>query len=118
MIYGIGLDVVELNRIEKAMLKTEKFISRILTENERQLFDNLVTMQRKIEFVAGRFAAKEACSKAFGTGIGELSFLDMEVLPDERNKPVMTCSKFEGNIFVSITHIESIAISQVVLEVM
>lgn len=118
MIYGIGLDVIELERIAQAVEKNEKFVERVLTKNERLRYDACVTKQRKIEFLAGRFAAKEAFSKAFGTGIGALSFLDIEILSDDKNKPIMTCNKFEGNIFVSITHVELLAIAQVVLEVL
>lgn len=117
MIYGIGLDVIELERIAQAVEKNEKFVDRVLTPKERVKYEACVTQHRKIEFLAGRFAAKEAFSKAFGTGIGALSFLDIEILSDESNKPIMTCTKFNGNIFVSITHVELLAIAQVVLEV-
>ena len=74
MIKGIGIDIIELSRIQEIMSRQNKLIDRILTANEKQLFEEL-PMTRKIEFLAGRFAAKEAFSKAAGTGIGgQLSF--------------------------------------------
>ena len=80
MIIGIGIDIIELNRIEKMLDGKLKFMERILTENERNVAMELKG-SRLTEFVAGRFAAKEAYSKAVGTGIGkEVSFLDIEVM--------------------------------------
>ncbi|MGQ0518263.1 holo-ACP synthase, partial [Bacillus sp. D-CC] len=65
-----------LNRIEKMLDGKLKFMERILTESERNVAKELKG-SRLTEFVAGRFAAKEAYSKAVGTGIGkEVSFLD------------------------------------------
>ncbi len=84
MIVGIGIDIIELNRIEKMLDGKLKFMERILTENERNVAKGLKG-SRLTEFVAGRFAAKEAYSKAVGTGIGkEVSFLDIEVRNDDR----------------------------------
>lgn len=116
MIYGIGLDVVDIARIQSAVEKSDRFVSRVLTTDEIAVYRTL-TNKRQLEFLAGRFAAKEAFSKAFGTGIGALSFLDISILPNDKNKPIATCTKFDGNIFVSITHTETIAVAQVVLEV-
>ena len=74
LIVGIGIDIIELNRIEKMLDGKLKFMERILTENERNVAKGLKG-SRLTEFVAGRFAAKEAYSKAVGTGIGkEVSF--------------------------------------------
>ena len=115
MIVGIGLDVVEIDRIEKAYISRNTFAERVLTEKEQELFNKL-TGKRQIEFLAGRFSVKEAFSKALGTGIGKLTFLDIEVLPDELGKPVCTKFPFEGNAWVSISHTDSLAIAQVILE--
>ncbi|GAA0363179.1 holo-ACP synthase [Alkalibacterium iburiense] len=115
MIVGIGLDVVEIGRIEKAYIRRNTFAERVLTENELELFTSL-TGKRQIEFLAGRFSVKEAFSKALGTGIGKVTFLDIEVLPDNLGKPICTKSPFEGNVWVSISHTDSLAITQVILE--
>lgn len=115
MIVGIGLDVTELDRITLAYERRAKFADRVLTEKELSLFKELKN-SRQMEFLAGRYAAKEAFSKAYGTGIGKLSFQDMEILPDEKGKPVVTRSPFEGNVWVSISHSSNTIIAQVILE--
>lgn len=115
MIKGIGLDMIEIARIKKACEKRKSFPSRVLTEKEYEMYDTL-TGNRQTEFLAGRFAAKEAFSKAYGTGIGKLGFLDIEIIPDEKGQPYVSKSPFAGNAFVSITHTDNIAAAQVVLE--
>ena len=111
MIIGIGIDIIELNRIEKMLDGKLKFMERILTENERNVAMELKG-SRLTEFVAGRFAAKEAYSKAVGTGIGkEVSFSDIEVKKDERGKPIT-----EYIVHLSISHSKEFAVAQVVLE--
>jgi len=115
MIFGIGLDVTELDRIGKAYERRNGFAERVLTENELLLFNGLKGV-RKMEFLAGRYAAKEAFSKAYGTGIGKLTFQDVEILPGNRRKPEITKSPFVGNCFVSITHSSNIIVAQVILE--
>ncbi|MDY0410447.1 holo-ACP synthase [Paracerasibacillus soli] len=115
MIKGIGIDLVEMKRIEK-QLNQERFLQRILTDKEKQLFLELPTDRRKLEFLAGRYAGKEACSKAFGTGIGKLSFQHIEILRNELGAPAITVKDYkQSKIFISISHSENYAIAQVVL---
>ncbi|CAM5526268.1 Holo-[acyl-carrier-protein] synthase OS=Lysinibacillus sphaericus OX=1421 GN=acpS PE=3 SV=1 [Lysinibacillus sphaericus] len=115
MIKGIGLDIVETERIVKAMTRTDKFMHGILSVNERALF-TAHSESRKIEFLAGRFAAKEAFSKALGTGIGkDCALQDVEILRGEAGNPVLY---FKGELvkgFVSITHSKQYAAAQVIL---
>lgn len=80
---GIGNDIIEINRIEKA-IKKANFITKVFTENEIKLFE---IKGNRAEFFAGRFAAKEAISKALGTGFREFSLTDIEVLNNELGKP-------------------------------
>ncbi|KOP65053.1 4'-phosphopantetheinyl transferase [Bacillus sp. FJAT-18019] len=94
MIYGIGHDVLDMKRMDKLMngRHAERFMERLLTQEEQILAASRDA--QRTEFVAGRFAAKEAISKAFGSGIGRLiGFRDMEVLPDALGKPVASLSK-------------------------
>lgn len=115
MIIGIGLDVVELERIMSAHNRTTKFVERILTSQERERFSCLPP-HRQIEFLAGRFAAKEAYVKAVGTGIGkECSFQDIEIRSNELGKPNLYFKKNRVKGFVSITHTKQLAAAQVVL---
>jgi holo-[acyl-carrier protein] synthase len=68
MIVGIGVDIVHIPRIEKAMLRFgEHFTSRIFTKDE---LDYCLERKKPYQCLALRFAAKEACSKALGTGMG------------------------------------------------
>lgn len=116
MIIGIGIDIVELSRIKDILERKSSFYQRILSDNESEQFSKLLE-KRKIEYLAGRFAAKEAFSKAFGTGIGApYQFTDIEVLNEENGKPFMKVEGVDAKIFVSISHSDSYAVAQVVLE--
>ncbi|MFC6463985.1 holo-ACP synthase [Marinilactibacillus sp. GCM10026970] len=115
MIVGIGLDLVDISRIRKACERRESFPSRVLTQNELQVYEQLQGT-RKDEYLAGRFSAKEAFSKALGTGIGKVGFQDIEILNSASGKPEVMKSPFAGNAWVSITHTENTAASQVILE--
>lgn len=115
MIKGIGLDAVDLARIKEIITHKPRFIPRILTKAEIGLFESH-TPHRQVEFLAGRYACKEAFAKAWGTGIGQVGFQDMEILTDAKGAPIFTKSPFNGTVFVSITHTDSIALAQVILE--
>ena len=86
MIYGVGTDIVSIKRIQEILNKNrDGFINRVLTEHERALFTN---KSDSAAFCAKRFAAKEAFSKALGTGIGRVvSFQDLTVRKNENGKP-------------------------------
>ena len=116
MIQGIGIDAVELPRIKKLIEEKPKFISRILTPAECEIFNRLPE-KRQVEFLGGRYACKEAFSKAYGTGIGKVTFQDLEILTNQLGAPVVTRSPFtQGQVFVSITHTEDTAFAQIILE--
>ena len=92
MIYGIGTDIVSIKRIQEILNKNrDGFINRVLTEHERALFANKAD---SAAFCAKRFAAKEAFSKALGTGIGRVvSFQDLTVRKNENGKPYFVPSE-------------------------
>lgn len=116
MILGIGLDIVEMKRIKAAHEKSRNFAERILSVRELAQLDTL-SKARQIEYLAGRFAAKEAYSKANGTGIREgCSFQQIEVLNDELGKPILYFDGIKVNGFVSITHTKEVAAAQVILQ--
>ena len=115
MIKGIGLDIVEIKRIAQLAERQPKFIRRILTEAEIDHYSTL-TGGRRYEFLAGRFAAKEAFAKARGTGIGtDLSFTDIEVRKDQLGKPYIALP-IEKGVHLSITHSKDFAAAQVIIE--
>jgi len=114
MIKGIGIDIIELERI-KNLMKNERFKKRILTKNELQQYEAL-TEKRKVEFLAGRFAAKEAYAKAYGTGIGEqLSFQDIEIQNNDKGKPMIR-KPLNHKVHLSISHSQDFAVAQVIIE--
>ena len=75
MIIGIGTDIVEIERIEKAIERNERFKLKIFTEDELKYLEN-----KNIESYAGYFCAKEAVSKALGTGVKGFGWRDIEVI--------------------------------------
>jgi len=121
MILGIGTDIIEIDRIKRAIERTPSFLTKVFTENEIKLFSSKAF---KIETIAGNFAAKEAVSKAIGTGIRGFALSDIEILRDNLGKPVVNISnvvkeniKSENYIFhLSISHNKSNAIAYAILE--
>ena len=84
-ILGIGVDIVEKNRIKKSLIN-KLFIKRIFTDSEILLAKN---KKDKISFYSNRFAAKEAFSKSIGTGFREnLNFSDLSIKNDKLGKPI------------------------------
>lgn len=114
MIKGIGIDIIELDRIF-VKINDEKFLDRILTQNEKNHYIKIKSSNRKTEYLAGRFAAKEAYSKACGTGIGSLSFLDIEILNDINGKPYISKPK-NTRTHITISHNKVYAIANVIIE--
>jgi holo-[acyl-carrier protein] synthase len=110
MIKGIGTDVVAIERISLE----DAFVKRILTTEEQQLFFNITNTERRQEFLAGRFAAKEALMKALGTGIGRSSFQDFVILPNELGQP--HCHIPGVQVHLSISHDAGVAVAFAVLE--
>jgi len=94
MIVGVGSDIVALARIRKLLAsRKEQFLSRILTQNEISAIQH----SRIDGYVANRFAAKEAFSKALGTGIGKyVSFQDLEVAKTPAGRPFFKLSDALG----------------------
>lgn len=107
MISGIGCDIVSINRIKK---QKNDFYKRILTSKEQAIYLNL-SSSRQLEFLAGRFAAKEAIYKANN----EIKLLsNIEILNNEKGKP---CCQIEGlKIQISIAHEKDYAIAYAICE--
>ena len=83
-ILGIGVDIIENNRIKKS-IQNNKFKTRVYSSNELKLSKNV---KNKVAYFSKRFAAKEAFSKALGTGVSEnLNFKDIEIISDKKGKP-------------------------------
>ena len=89
MIVGIGNDIIEIERIEKAISK-EGFKNKVYTQRE---LENIRKRGNRTETYAGIFSAKEAISKAIGTGVREFSLIDLEILNDDLGKPYVVVSE-------------------------
>ena len=121
MIIGIGTDIIEIDRIKAAIERTPSFLSKTFTEKEIELFKS---KGMRVETIAGNFAAKEALSKALGTGFRGYSLQDFEILRDQLGKPIVNISKKARektggralNINVSISHNKSNAIAFAIVE--
>lgn len=123
MIYGIGIDTIEVARIHNQLTGGERFKTRIFTPAE---IDYCEAKKNKAQNYAARFAAKEAFFKALGTGWrGGLAFTQVEVRNDSLGKPeihvrgkAQELIEANGitNIQVSLTHLKDIASAIVILE--
>lgn len=111
MITGLGTDIVEIKRIAHVNIK-DRLARRILSENELKVYNGINNESRKNEYVAGRFSAKEAYSKALGTGIGEhVRFHDISIMNDKMGKPFIEGS----SALISISHSQEYATATVIL---
>jgi len=123
-IVGLGTDIAEIERVEKALNRSgDAFARRILADGEYQKYAQI---KQQARFLAKRFAAKEAASKALGTGIAHgVTFHDFVVSNDENGKPILTLTakakeiadKLQVNhIHLSISDERHYAVATVVME--
>jgi len=84
MVLGNGVDIIEIERIIRLMEKRNTFVTRFFTLNEQAYFKS---KHMKAESIAATFAAKEAVSKCFGTGVRGFNLVDIEIIRDELGKP-------------------------------
>lgn len=121
MIKGIGTDIIEINRIEAA-IQSEHFKERIFTPKE---LEALKIKHKKTESLAGLFAAKEAVSKALGTGFRNFGAADIEILTNELGKPEVTLKSGAkelaeqlsiNSIHLTISHCKAYAVAYALAE--
>ncbi len=117
-IYGIGTDIIEISRIRDAINRTSSFKRKVYTEKEIEYIEK---KKEPYASYAGRFAAKEAVSKALGTGVRGFSLSDVEILNDELGKPnvilyneILKHTK-DLKIQISISHSREYAVSTVII---
>jgi len=109
MIKGIGIDMVDIRRLD---INHRKFTEKVLTNNELSIFDNFQSEKLKLEFLAGRFAGKEAYLKANQKGLGEIPFHAIEILNHENGAPYLN----DDEALISISHEKEYAIAIVILQ--
>ena len=124
MILGLGTDLCQIERIERA-IQRPRFLERVYTPSERE---RILTASptRRCEIAAGLFAAKEAVSKALGTGFSGFGPAEVEIVPDGAGRP--RCALSGGalhradalsprwRVHVSITHEAGLAAATAILE--
>ena len=113
-----GIDMIEIERIARALNRFgARFANRIFTVEEQK------HCHGRVPSLAGRFAVKEAVAKALGTGIGDMRWLDIEVINDERGRPQLhlhnnahTIAQAQGltTWSISLAHTETHAIATAV----
>lgn len=124
MILGIGIDLVEVARVSRACDRFgDRFLKRLFLGGE---IEYCLGYGNPMPHLAARFAAKEAISKAFGTGIGaELGWHDMEVCRHQSGQPyailhgkgIGLLEKLRGSaVFLSLTHTDTHAAAVAVIE--
>lgn len=121
MILGIGIDVIEIERV-KAALEQPRFASRVFTAAEQSYCESRGA--QRFASYAVRFAGKEAVLKALGTGLSKGRWTDVEILPDEAGRPTVRLSGIFGElaaargvsrIHISLSHAREYAAAQAVL---
>jgi len=120
MIIGIGIDVVELNRMEKS-LGGGRFEQLVFSASERESFG---ARRDRVSKYAGCWAVKEAFGKALGTGISGFEMSEVSVLRDSKSKPYIELSgraaeladRLGARAFVTITNTDNYAAAAVILE--
>ena len=124
MILGVGIDIIEVARIASSYERFgERFVNRILHADE---IAYCLSHKSPAPFLAVRFAAKEAISKAFGTGIGaQLGWQDMEICKKKSGEPFVVlhgngeklfAARGARQLHLSLTHTENYAAATVILE--
>jgi len=124
VILGIGLDIVETAQLRRLLAdQGDRFADRVFTPAERAACEGRIDHEQAL---AARFAAKEACLKALGTGVSAgLSFLQVEVAAAEGGRPTLTLSgaaaaraREQGvrHVHVSLSHQPGVAAAAVILE--
>jgi holo-[acyl-carrier protein] synthase len=123
-ITGLGVDIVEIDRMREALRRHPRLRERLFSEEERAYCDR---RNRPEIHYAMRFAAKEAVLKALGTGFSGVRFRDVEVVRDERGRPVPRLSGraaevaaaagvVEMHLSLSFTHANAVASAVAITE--
>ncbi len=120
MIVGTGVDIIEIDRVRRAVDRHRSFVDRFFDPREADYYRH---RNMNISSIAGGFAAKEAVAKAMGTGLSFFNWKEIAVLRDLKGKPTVElrgrakdicCSKWIDEILISISHSRDYAIAQAI----
>ena len=126
MIYGIGTDIVKIARIKELYENyDEKFINKILSAEELDIFHGFPLKRRRISYLAKRFAAKEAFVKALGTGFrDDINFTSISVYNNKLGRPNLELKENiksylpkNSKYYISLSDEEDLVMAVVIIEV-
>lgn len=106
---GIGVDIVDLERLD---INNLHFVQKILAPQEYTAFCQMSSHKRKLEYLGGRFAGKEAYMKAYHKGLGHFHFHDIIILNHDDGSPYLN----DEHAYISISHEDKYAIAFVLVE--
>jgi holo-[acyl-carrier protein] synthase len=118
-VVGLGIDLVQVAHLERALARTPRLADRLFTAGERDACRRADGSPR-IASLAARFAAKEAVAKALGTGIRGFGFRDVEVVTDELGRPgvvlhggaaEVALQRRIGEVLIALTHAAGVAVA-------
>jgi holo-[acyl-carrier protein] synthase len=114
--YDIGVDIVDNTRIE-AQIDNQSFVRRILSDKEYAIYQAFSLRKRKVEYLAGRFAGKEAIFKAIRVGDGTINYKDISILNDQHQAPYVEFDYLKGKtVKISLSHETNMTIAFVIIE--
>lgn len=123
MVYGIGTDIIEINRIKNVIERYPKLLNRLFSKEELEYYEYKNWNPQNI---AGGFSAKEAVFKAIGTGLSKFKWKEVEIMRDGSGRPYVRLngkvkdyadSNYIGLIHVSVSHCKLYAVATAVAEV-
>ncbi len=110
--FSIGIDIVEHIKIKN---KSQEFINRILSQDELDYYMTITNEKRQIEYIASRFASKEAIFKAYKVGDKTFNYKDISILNEASGAPYVKCERLKENILITLSHSDNYSISQVLV---
>lgn len=108
----IGTDIVEHSRFIK---NKETLARRILSEQEFLYYDQMKSEKRQIEYIASRFASKEAIFKCYQNGDKTFNYKDISILNNSDGSPYVFCERIAEEILISISHCDSYSLAMVLI---
>ncbi len=123
-VVGVGIDLVDVARVAKALARRPGLVDRLFTPGERAYCDTARSDAARARRYAVRFAGKEAAMKALGVGLGGVGWRDVEIIRGDRGEPTL-CARGHAadlaaqrggtNWLVSLTHTDAFAQAVVLL---
>lgn len=111
MILGIGVDICQNKRV------SERIIDRVLSDEEKSRYNTFSNETRRLEFLSGRFAAKEAIIKALSQAGQEVYMRDLVIINTDLERPILKSPIFKNmKIFISISHEREYSVGLAVVE--